>query len=197
MEAGLMAPPSGTKATFYKFGPPDSKIAFAGAKLTKKHDGAFGSFDGTIGLVTAEPLMSAVQVNIDLASVTIDSDKLATHLKSADFFDVANFPKATFSSTTVRPSGTASVYSVTGKLNLHGVTKPITFPVTIKISPDSVDATGEFNINRKDYGIVYPGMPDDLIRDDVSVKLTIHAVPAQGGATQAGGGSAADARTAD
>lgn len=197
VEAGLLAPPPGTKAVFYKFGPPHSKIAFTGAKVTKKHEGAFGSFDGTIGLVNAEPPMSAVQVTIDIASLTIDSEKLAGHLKSADFFDAAKFPKANFSSTTIRPSGTASLYNVTGKLELHGVTKPLTFPATIKITPDAVDVEGGFTINRKDYGIVYPGMPDDLISDDVSIKLTIHAEPAKTEPAKTEGASAADARTAD
>jgi polyisoprenoid-binding protein YceI len=196
VEAGLLAPPPGTKAIFYKFGPPDSKIAFTGAKVTKNHDGSFGSFEGTIGLVNNEPLMSAVQVNIDLASLTIDPAKLATHLKSADFFDVAKFPKGSFGSTIIRPSGTPSLYNVTGKLNLHGVTKPLTFPATIKISPGAVDAEGEFTINRKDYGVVYPGMPDDLIKDDVSVKLTIHAQPTAAEPAHAEGGSATDAPTA-
>jgi polyisoprenoid-binding protein YceI len=197
VDAGLLAPPPGTKAVFYRFGPPDSTIAFSAAKVTKKHDGSFGTFDGTIGLVAGEPLMSAVQVNIDVASLTTDAEKLSGHLKSADFFDVAKFPKATFSSTSIRPSGAPAVYNVTGKLNLHGVTKPLTFPATIKVSPDSVQAEGEFTINRKDYGIVYPGMPDDLIRDDVSIKLTIRAEPAKAEPAKAEGASATDARSAD
>jgi len=202
IDAGLNAPPPGTKAVFYPFGPPDSKITFAGAKVTKSHEGSFGAFEGVIGLVSGNPLMSAVQVSIDLASLTIEPQKLAAHLKNADFFDVAKFPKATFSSTMLRPSGAPSTYNVTGKLDLHGVTKPLTFPATIKILPGAVDADGEFTINRKDYGIVYPGMPDDLIRDDVSIKLTIHAQrakaePAKVEPAKTESTSAADARTED
>jgi polyisoprenoid-binding protein YceI len=195
-EGALLTPPPGSKATFYKFGPPDSKIAFTGAKVTQKHEGRFRSFEGTIGLVNHEPLMSAVQVNIDLTSLTIDSEKLAGHLKSADFFDVAKFPKATFSSTTIRPGGAPSTYNVTGKLDLHGVTRPLTFPATIKLASGNVEAEGEFTINRKDHGIVYPGMPDDLIRDDVSIKLTIRAEPAQA-EPKTEGTSAVDAQTAN
>jgi len=196
-EAGQEAPPPGTKAVFYKFGPADSKIAFTGAKITKKHDGGFGSFEGTVGLVNGNPLMSAVQVNIDLASLTTDSEKLAKHLKSSDFFDVAKFPKADFGSTSIRPGSAPSTYNITGKLNLHGVTKPLTFPATIKVTADAVDADGELSINRKDYGIVYPGMPDDLISDEVSIKLTIHAQPAKAEPSKREGAAAADARTAD
>jgi polyisoprenoid-binding protein YceI len=64
---------------------------------------------------------------------------------------------------------------VTGNLQLHGVTKSITFPATIKTSGDAVDVDAEFAINRKDFGVVYPGMPDDLIKDDILLHLQIHA----------------------
>jgi polyisoprenoid-binding protein YceI len=107
--------------------------------------------------------------------VTIEPDKLAGHLKSADFFDVAKFPKATFSSTTIRPGSAPSAFNITGKLDLHGVSKPLTFPATIRLTPESVEATGEIKLNRKDFGIVYPGMPDDLISDEVTIQLKIHA----------------------
>lgn len=198
VEGGLLAPPPpGSKAVFYKFGPPDSKIAFSAAKVTKKHDGSFGAFEGTIGLVNGDPLMSAVQVSIDLPTLTTDSEKLSKHLKSADFFDVTKFPKTNFSSTSIRPGSAPSTYNVTGKLDLHGVTKPLTFPATIKVSSDAVDVDAELTLNRKDYGIVYPGMPDDLISDDVAIKLTVHAQPRKGEPAKAEGASAADARTAD
>ena len=179
VDAALVAnvPPRGAKAVFYKFGPPDSKIAFTGAKVTKNHEGSFGSFEGTIGLVNRDPVMSAVQVSLDVGSLTTDAPKLTTHLKGADFFDAAQFPKATFSSSSIRPSD-AGTYNVTGKLALHGVSKPLTFPAAIRVSPEQVDADAELKINRKDFGIVYPGMPDDLISDEVVIKLTIRAKPA-------------------
>jgi polyisoprenoid-binding protein YceI len=187
--------PLGAKAHFHKFGPPDSKIGFTGAKITAKHEGSFKSFEGTIGLVNGDPLMSAVQVSIDLASLTIDPPKLAGHLKSADFFDVAKFPKATFSSTTIRPGTAPSTFNVTGRLDLHGVNKPLTFPATINVNAEGVTADAELTINRKDYGIVYPGMPDDLISDDVRIKLSIVSHPSQPATPE--GGSPVDARSAD
>jgi len=197
IEAGPRTPPPGTKAVFYKFGPPDSKVEFTGAKLTGKHEGAFGTFEGTIGLVNDDPVLSAVQVAIDLGSLTITPPKLAGHLKSADFFDVAKFPKATFSSTTIRPTGGTATYNVTGRLELHGVNKPLTFPATIRTTHDSVEAQAELTINRKDYGIVYPGMPDDLISDDVRIKLYIVGHPSKAAQGTTDGGSPADARGAD
>jgi polyisoprenoid-binding protein YceI len=62
---------------------------------------------------------------------------------------------------------------VTGNLELHGVTKSITFPATITVQGDAVTVKADFAINRKDFGIVYPGKPDDLIKDEVLLKLNI------------------------
>jgi polyisoprenoid-binding protein YceI len=64
---------------------------------------------------------------------------------------------------------------VTGNLTLHGVTKAITFPATIRVTPTGFEVDAEFTINRKDFGIVYAGQQDDLIRDDVVIKLNIRA----------------------
>jgi polyisoprenoid-binding protein YceI len=64
---------------------------------------------------------------------------------------------------------------VTGNLTLHGITKSISFPATITVAGDTVNADATFSINRKDFSINYPGKVDDVIRDDVLVKLTIHA----------------------
>lgn len=195
-EAGKPLPPRGTKTVFYQFGPPDSKVEFTGAKVTKKHEGSFRSFEGTIGLVAGDPTMSAVQVNIDMSSVAIEPGKLTTHLKSKDFFDVEQFPNATFASTTIRPGTGPANYNVTGKLTLHGVTKPLTFPATIRIAADGVEADGDILVNRKDFGIVYPGMPNDLIKDDVAIKLTIRA-KSTAGSPASEGGAPIDAHASD
>jgi len=64
---------------------------------------------------------------------------------------------------------------------MHGVTKSVTFPARIELKDDGVQAEAEFAINRKDWGIVYPGMANDLIRDEVLMKLDIEAKAAAGG----------------
>jgi len=163
----------------YKFSSQDSKIAFVGSKVTGKHDGAFGTFTGTLTLVDGDPLKSTVKAEIDTDSISSDNPKLTGHLKSADFFDTAKFPKARFTSTSVRPRFDRGTHDVTGNLELHGVTKSITFPATLRTTPEQVDLDAEFAINRKDFGIVYPGMPDDLIKDDVLIRLTVRSKKSQ------------------
>ena len=130
----------------------------------------------SVDLINNSAEQSVVSINIDTASVTTDDDQLTGHLKTADFFDVAKYPKATFVSTRIEPNtANGATHTITGNFDLHGVKKSISFPATIQVSPDSVSANAEFSINRKDFGINYPGKADDLIRDGVVIKLTIRA----------------------
>jgi polyisoprenoid-binding protein YceI len=153
-----------------------SKVQWTGAKVTAKHEGSFDTFKGTVNLVDNAPEKSSVTVDIDTASLRTTPEKLVGHLKSADFFDVTKFPKATFTSTKIDKGGDkGATHTVTGNLTLHGVTKSITFPATVKLDGDGVGVNAEFAINRKDFGLVYPGMPDDLIREDVVLRLAIRA----------------------
>jgi polyisoprenoid-binding protein YceI len=171
--ASVAAAAAGAK---YAFSNADSKLEFVGAKVTRKHDGSFKTFSGTVNLVDADPTKSSVSVTIDVGSIQTDEEKLTGHLKSPDLLDVGKFPQATFSSTAIKAGGEkGATHTVTGNLQIHGVTKSISFPATIKTGADAVDLDAEFAIDRKDFGIVYPGMPDDLIKDDVLLKLQVHA----------------------
>ena len=164
---------AGTKYVFSQDG---SKVSFVGAKVTRKHDGSFQTFSGTVNLVGGDPEKSSVSVDIDMASVLADEPKLTGHLKSPDLFDVQKFPKAKFVSTSIKKGGAGGAsHTVTGNLELHGVTKAISFPANVRTTDGGVDVDAEFAINRKDFGIVYPGMPDDLIKDEVLIKLAVRA----------------------
>lgn len=146
--------------------PAASKFNFVAAKITKKHDGAFKQYSGTATVVGGE--LHSIVVEVETPSVEVDDPKLTEHLKTADFLDVEKFPKATFKSLgiTKKPVDGAT-HEVTGELTLHGVTQSITFPATINVTPTSVTASGEVTIDRQKFAVTYPGMPDDLIKDDV------------------------------
>ena len=179
-QASVSAPvapaPAAAGAVKYTFSNADSRIEFVGAKVTRKHDGSFQTFSGTINLVENDPTKSSVSADIDIASITTDTEKLTGHLKSPDLLDAAKYPKATFTSSSIQAGGEkGATHTVTGNFQLHGVTKSISFPATVKASADAVEVDAEFAINRKDFGIVYPGMPDDLIKDDVLLKLHVRA----------------------
>jgi polyisoprenoid-binding protein YceI len=158
----------------YAITPQNSKIEFIGSKVTGSHNGSFEKFNGEIHYANNDPAASHVAITIDATSVKTDDPKLTEHLKTADFFDVAKFPDAKFESTAIKAGGEkGATHTVTGNLTLHGVTKSITFPATIAVSGNTATVDANFAINRKDFGINYPGAQDNLIRDDVVMKLTI------------------------
>ena len=136
-----------------------------------------GDFDRTTGKVVLDEgdvTKSTVEASIDVASVSTRDEKRDTHLKGADFFDVAKFPTLNFKSTKVEKAGDG--LKVTGDLTMKGVTKPVVLDVTgpTKEMKDpwgntrrGVSATGK--LNRKDFGVSYG--PDAVVSDMVTITI--------------------------
>ncbi|WP_158702937.1 YceI family protein [Allosphingosinicella vermicomposti] len=121
--------------------------------------GEFTDFDAQLTLDGANPENSKLNVTIDVDSVDTHDDALDGHLKKADFFDVEKFPKATFTSTKVERTGPTTA-TVTGDLNLHGVTKPVTLAVTLNKAADgpmtkiyTAGFSAEGTIDRTQFGM--------------------------------------------
>jgi polyisoprenoid-binding protein YceI len=155
----------------------ESTIGFTGSKVTGSHDGGFKSFEGSFMLDGGQLVGENNQIVIQMDSLWSDNDRLTGHLKSADFFEVETYPEASFKVTHVTKGPDKSAYTLTGKFTLHGVTKTITFPATITQEREDFQLKSEFVINRMDYGIVYPGKANDLIRDEVVIRLDMLATP--------------------
>ena len=163
------------KGSGLAFDQSNGKIEFVGAKITDSHVGHFEKFSGKIQLDPASLEQSSVRIEIDVASLQIEPDKLKKHLITDDFFMVNKFPKATFESTSIKQGGSAGAsHTITGNLTLRGTQKSISFPATISATDAALSTKAEFSINRKDFGIEYPGMPDDLIKDDVVIRFDIN-----------------------
>jgi polyisoprenoid-binding protein YceI len=154
----------------------ESTIGFVGSKVTGSHDGGFKKFAGKLS-VTGGKIVGSPEIKIAMDSTWSDNDRLTGHLKSPDFFDTAKFPTSTFTVTSIETEG--AQHKVTGNLDLHGVTKSISFPANLQITDDAVTLKAEFAINRKDFNINFPGRPNDLIRDNVVLKLDIKATPGE------------------
>jgi polyisoprenoid-binding protein YceI len=144
-----------------------SSLEFVGAKITGDHKGGFSALTGSVG-VTEAGAIGSVELMIDLASTFSDAEKLTGHLMSPDFFDVGQFPKAVFTSSAVTAD------NITGTLDFHGVKKEVSFPASFTNTDGVQGITAEFTINRKDWGLVYPGKPDDLIKDEVLIKAKLN-----------------------
>lgn len=173
--------PRPAEAEMLPITPENSKVEFIGSNPREDNRGSFKKFAGQIELIGGKPEGSRVSVDIETDSVETEERGLTRHLKTADFFDVAKFPKATFASTEIKPGGEkGATHTVTGNLELHGVKKSINFPANITVTNDAAEMNSEFVINRKDFGIVYPGPANNLIRDEVVLKLSIRVPRAKG-----------------
>lgn len=154
-----------------------STFGFIGSKPTDSHEGTFETWSGEVQL-SDDVTASSVTIDIQMASVQADSERLTGHLRTDDFFDVANHPTARFESSAIAaaPDGTEDAnYLITGQLTLRGETRTITFPSQIDVTDAEVRAQARFSINRQEFGINYPGMEDDLIRDAVVIHFDVHA----------------------
>ena len=145
-----------------------------------------GKFDTFTGSVTFDPKnLASMQLAADIDANSIDTanDKRDNHLRSADFFDVANNPKITFKSTAVKPID-ATHADVTGDLMMRGVTKPVTLHVEVlgvmngkNGSKAGFEAHG--TVNRQDFGINWNRALDNgsfLLSDDVDLNIQVEAM---------------------
>jgi polyisoprenoid-binding protein YceI len=137
--------------------------------------GHFGNITGTIVANDADITKSTVNITIDTTTVDTGVSMRDNDLKSDHFFDVTQFPTATFVSTSVAKS--AGGLTVTGNLTLHGVTKPVTLAVQGPIGPaQGMDKkphqgfSGTTTISRTAFG-VGANMPSGMVGDEI--KLTI------------------------
>ena len=169
--------PAPTPAGVLAFTGEGSSIQMVGSKVTGSHDVKVNDFKGEVRLAPDAPIESGtVDVTMQMASIEADHPKLTAHLKDGDFFLVAEHPTSTFKSTSIEKSqAEGATHTVKGQLTLRGVTKSIQFPATITRQGKEVAVRAEFSINRQDFGIAYAGKPDDLIRDQVLIKLDLKA----------------------
>ncbi len=157
-------------------------IVFVGSKVTGSHACKMTKWSGFVMLPEGKLDSAMLAFTIDMNAIEADYDaptpwshKLAEHLRSADFFDTAKHPISSFHSTAIKFSSKDGISRVMGILNLHGTSKLVTFPAHIRIDEKSKQLSGkaEFSINRKEFGIAYDGKPDDLIRENVILKIDV------------------------
>jgi len=139
--------------------------------------GHFGNIAGKILWNDADITKSSVEVTIDMSTVDTGVSGRDSDLKSANFFDIAQFPTATFASTSVAKNG--DKLNVTGNLTVHGVTKPVTLevegpsgPVTGMDHKPHAGFSAKTTINRRDFGIGAK-MPAAMLGEDVPLTIDL------------------------
>ncbi|HEX5664995.1 YceI family protein [Lysobacter sp. M15] len=139
----------------------------------------FGQADGTIVYDAENVGASSVQVTLPLKGLSALADDFYDHLTSADWFDAAQYPDATFKSTAVEAAGEGKL-KVTGDLTVKGITKPVVLDVTLNNAAEhpmgkraaiGFDATA--TVKRSDFGL---GKYAPNVSDEVALRITTEAM---------------------
>jgi polyisoprenoid-binding protein YceI len=172
----LAAPFAAAQTSTWNIDPMHSSVNFTVKHLTLSNVyGHFGGLKGSITLNESDITKSTVSVTIDATTIDTGVQPRDNDLKSPNYFDVAQFPTATFTSTSV--SGSAGHLTVNGNLTLHGVTRPITLdvegpagPITGMDKKPHAGYSATTTLKRKDFG-VGAKTPENVVSDEI--KLTI------------------------
>jgi polyisoprenoid-binding protein YceI len=141
----------------------------------------FDQFSGAIAIT--DDGTPSVRAEVDVNSIDTGNEQREAHIKAPDFFDVAQFPTATFVSTAVRADGDG--YVLDGDFTLKGVTKPVTMTLVFNgTSPgmgrgEVAGFDASVVLSRKDFG-VGPELPLDgggtMVGDKVTISLALEAL---------------------
>ena len=163
--------------------PSHSEVGFTVRHLgISKTRGRFGAFRGDI-VVAEQPEQSRVSVEIDAESVDTKDPARDEHLRSADFFDVAEHPTLTFVTTAVASAGDR--WKVTGDLSIAGVTRPVVLDtelggvVTDPWGNERVAFTAATEVNREDFGLTWNSALETggfLVGKTVKIDIEVEAV---------------------
>lgn len=149
--------------------------------------GQFATWTGALSLDESDLANSRVEASIEAASINTRDAQRDAHLKSADFFDVENFPTLSFKSTRITRTGDGEL-AVSGDLTIHGVTRNVVFAVEGPTPPArdpwgnarlGLSATAK--INRKDFGLTWNTALETggvLVGDEVTIALEAQFVKA-------------------
>jgi len=143
----------------------------------------FAQGQGSLEFDPADPTQASVQVTIPLSTLSTGVPDLDEDFRSSDFFDIAKYPTATFTSTRVEKGAGPQQLKVTGSLNLHGVLKPVVLDVRVvrigtnpRTSLPTVGFDAMTTLKRSDFGL---GRYVPQVGDDIEMHIVCQAVDAR------------------
>jgi polyisoprenoid-binding protein YceI len=172
----------------YKINAAQSKVGWVGKKVTGQHNGTIAVKEGNLevkgGKITGGSFVIDMNTIVceDLTDAGTNA-KFLGHLKSDDFFSVANNPTGTFTIKKVTAKGKAGAadkYQIEGDLTLKGITKPVSMDAEVTTAGKKMTAVSSFKINRTQWdikfrsGSFFENLGDKMIYDDI--ELTFNAV---------------------
>lgn len=150
--------------------------------------GRFTEVEGIIHLDREDPTRSWVDARVRTDSVDTRDEKRDAHLRSADFFDAANYPEITFRSKRVELAGQPEEARVVGDLTIRGITREVAFAARFLGSGKNpwgktvAGLSAMTTINRKDFGLTWNvGLEAGgfLVGDEIQINLEIEAIQSE------------------
>jgi polyisoprenoid-binding protein YceI len=166
----LIAPTMCLAASNWTIVPAESSLSFQTSQAGGTIEGSFKRFDARIAFDPADLATSHVEVSIDITSVTTGVAERDQELPKSDWFDVARFPRATFTTDRFQALGNNS-YVADGMLALRDIKAPISLPFALESQSDgTVVMRGTVDLDRVTFGI---GQGQWAASDIVGRKVTV------------------------
>ena len=155
--------------------------------MVSKVRGKFNDFEGTIKGDPTDLTNCEIEFKINVDSIDTSNEDRDNHLRSADFFDVENYPEMTFTSTKIVQTDDDE-YEITGDLTMKGVTKEVTLEAEFEgkgVNPWGQEVVGfsvEGKVNRKDFGLTWNQTLETggvLVSETIKIVIELEANPAQ------------------
>ncbi len=178
LSLGAFAAPAAAADT-YGFDPNHSQVRFTYDHMGFANIlGLIGGIEGELVYDAEQPANSRVSATIPIAGIRTGVEKMDQHLNADDFFDVARFPTATFTSTKVEAAGEGRL-KVTGTLTIRDVSREVVLDVTLNGRGEhpmrktpAIGFDARTALKRSEFGV---GKYVPAVGDDVEVSITVEA----------------------
>jgi polyisoprenoid-binding protein YceI len=150
-----------------------SRISFVGTQMGVPTEGVFKKFSATIEFDPSKPESAKVEVRVDLSSVDLGNRDFTDEVKSRNWFNVTEFPAATFVSTGVKVLGDGR-YEASGRLTIKGRTRDVRLPFTVKQGGGGRRFEGALTLVRSVFGVGVGEWADpSVVADEVQVRFKL------------------------
>lgn len=149
-----------------------SKVTFSIKNFGIKTNGSFTGLRGSIHFDPLRPELSSIDVSLDANSINTDNNKRDNHLRKEEYFNVEKFKTLHYKSNSIKKLAGANHYHLEGTLTIKGVSKQVGFDFTATQKNPGYLFEGNFEINRRDYGV---GGNSVSMGDNLEVQLSVLA----------------------
>ena len=168
---------TGIAAAALKVDSAKSNVTIVFKQLNVPVEAKFRKFNAQIDFDSAKPDTSKATIDIDIPSFDLGDPEYNKEVMKKEWFNAAQFPKATFVSSAIKPAG-AGKFNVTGKLTIKGKTVDANFPLSVKAEGANQVFEGILPIKRLAFNIGEGEWKDTgMVADDVSIKFRVTAAP--------------------